>query len=206
MTALYERERTGRGRVIEVSMLESVFAALLPAAGHAYHSNAVPERSGNRHVADSYVPFDMFEAADGWVTIVCATDEHWLNLCEAMGRPDLRANEALRRLHGRVAQIDDVTAMIAEWTATRTRAEICDRCDQHHVPAAPLRDVMEVLADPHLQARGFLTEHQTDTGSRGVAEQSDALRGLQLAGVDARTSSWRAHRRGVERTLWSWRR
>lgn len=165
VTALYERERTGRGRVIEVSMLESVFAALLPAAGHGYHSNAVPERSGNRHVADSYVPFDMFEAADGWVTIVCATDEHWLNFCEAMDRPDLRANESLRRLQGRVAQIDDVTAMIAEWTAKRTRAEICDRCDQHHVPAAPVRDVLEVLADPHLQARGFLTQHLTDAGA-----------------------------------------
>jgi crotonobetainyl-CoA:carnitine CoA-transferase CaiB-like acyl-CoA transferase len=165
VTALYERERTGRGRVIEVSMLESVFATLLPAAGHAYHSNGVPQRSGNRHVADSYVPFDMFEAADGWVTIVCATDEHWMNLCEAMERPDLKTNEPLRGLHGRVARIDEVTAMITEWTSTRTRSEICDRCERHHVPAAPLRDVVEVLADPHLRARGFLTEHLTETGA-----------------------------------------
>ena len=164
VTALYERERTGRGRVIEVSMLESVFATLLPAAGHAYHSNVVPQRTGNRHVADSYVPFDMFEASDGWVTIVCATDEHWLNLCEAMDRPDLKTNESLRRLHGRVTCIDDVTAMITEWTSTRTRSEICDRCERHHVPAAPLRDVMEVLTDPHLRARGFLTEHLTEAG------------------------------------------
>ena len=180
VTALYERERTGRGRVIEVSMLESVFATLLPAAGHAYHSNAVPERSGNRHVADSYVPFDMFEAADGWVTIVCATDEHWMNLCEAMGRPDLSTNESLRRLHGRVAQIDEVTAMITEWTATRTRAEICDRCEQHHVPAAPLRDVMEVLADPHLQARGFLTEHLTETGAVALPNSPMRYEGSSL--------------------------
>jgi len=165
VTALYERERTGRGRVLEVSMLESVFASLLPAAGHAYSSNAVPERSGNRHVADSYVPFDTFEAADGWVTIVCATDEHWLNLCDAMARPDLRANGPLQRLQGRLARIDDVTAMIGDWTATRTRAEICDRCDVAHVPAAPLRDVMEVLTDPHLHARGFLTDAATETGT-----------------------------------------
>ena len=165
VTALYERERTGRGRVIEVSMLESVFATLLPAAGHAYHSHVVPQRTGNRHVADSYVPFDMFEAADGWVTIVCATDDHWMNLCEAMDRPDLHDDEPLRRLPGRVARIDDVTAMITEWTSTRTRSEICDRCERHHVPAAPLRDVMEVLADPHLRARGFLTEHLTEAGA-----------------------------------------
>lgn len=162
VTALYERERTGRGRVLEVSMLESLFATLLPAAGHVYASNTVPQRTGNRHVADSYVPFDTFETADGWMAIVCATDEHWANLTEAMGRPDLRDSEELCRLPGRVARIDDVTAAVADWTATRTRNEISALCDQYHVPAAPLRDMMEVLADPHLHARGFLTDHVTD--------------------------------------------
>jgi CoA:oxalate CoA-transferase len=162
VTALYERERTGRGRVLEVSMLESLFATLLPAAGHVYASNTIPQRTGNRHVADSYVPFDTFETADGWMAIVCATDEHWANLTEAMGRPDLRDSEELRRLPGRVARIDDVTAAVADWTATRTRNEISALCDQYHVPAAPLRDMMEVLADPHLHARGFLTDYVTD--------------------------------------------
>jgi CoA:oxalate CoA-transferase len=162
VTALYERERTGRGRVLEVSMLESLFATLLPAAGHVYASNTVPQRTGKRHVADSYVPFDTFETADGWMAIVCATDEHWAHLTEAMGRPDLRDSEELRRLSGRVARIDEVTAAVVDWTATRTRNEISALCDQYHVPAAPLRDLMEVLADPHLHARGFLTDHVTD--------------------------------------------
>jgi crotonobetainyl-CoA:carnitine CoA-transferase CaiB-like acyl-CoA transferase len=162
VTALYERERTGRGRVLEVSMLESLFATLLPAAGHVYASNTVPQRTGNRHVADSYVPFDTFETADGWMAIVCATDEHWANLTEAMGRADLRDSEELRRLSGRVARIDEVTAAVADWTATHTRDEISALCDQHHVPSAPLRDMMEILADPHLHARGFLTDHVTD--------------------------------------------
>ena len=179
VTALYERERTGRGRVLEVSMLESLFATLLPAAGHVYASNTVPQRTGNRHVADSYVPFDTFETADGWMAIVCATDEHWAHLTEAMGRPDLRDSEELRRLPGRVARIDEVTAAVADWTATRTRNEISALCDQYHVPAAPLRDMMEVLADPHLHARlSDGSRHRRRAG--GVAEQSDALRGSAL--------------------------
>ena len=183
VTALYERERTGRGRAVEVSMLESVFASLLPAAGHAYSSNAVPERSGNRHVADSYVPFDTFETADGWVTIVCATDEHWLNLCDAMQRPDLRADDALRGLHGRVARIEDVTAMVGDWTAKLTRAQICERCDQHHVPAAPLRDVMEVLNDAHLHARGFLTNCTTGEGTVALPNSPMRYEGSSLRPV-----------------------
>ena len=164
VTALYERERTGRGRVVEVSMLESMFATLLPAAGHTYESNAAPKRSGNRHVADSYVPFDTFETADGWVAIVCATDEHWANLTEAMDRSDLRADESLHRLHGRIARIDEVTAAVAQWTATRTREEVSALCQKHHIPAASVRDVVEVLRDPHLHARGFLTDQAGGAG------------------------------------------
>ncbi len=109
VTALFERERTGRGRALEVSMLESLFATLLPSAGHVYASNSVPQRTGNRHVADSYVPFDTFEASDGWVAIVCATDEHWLNLTAAMRRPDLRDDMSLRALQGRIERIDELT-------------------------------------------------------------------------------------------------
>ena len=164
VTALFERERTGRGRHVEVSMLESLFATMLPAAGHAYASHHVPRRTGNRHVADSYVPFDTFETNDGWVAIVAATDEHWLRLTEAMGRPDLTADESLRHLHGRIARIDDVTAMVAEWTGAHSRDEISALCEKYRVPAAPLRDVLEVLSDPHLHARGFLTKQPTAAG------------------------------------------
>jgi CoA:oxalate CoA-transferase len=164
VTALYERERTGRGRTVEVSMLESLFATLLPAAGHFYGSNSPPKRSGNRHVADSYVPFDTFVAKDGWVAIACATDEHWLKLAETMGRPDLAADESLQRLEGRISRIDEVTTIVGEWAAKHTREEISAACEAHRVPAAPLREVMEVLTDPHLHARGFLTDQPSDAG------------------------------------------
>lgn len=164
VTALFERERTGRGRAIEVSMLEAVFAPMLPAAGHAYSSKHVPRRTGNRHVADSYVPFDTFEASDGYVAIVCATDDHWLKLCEAMGRADLRDDLELRQLKGRIARIDEVTAEIQAWAGTLTRDEVSALCERGRVPAAPLRDAMEVLSDPHLHARGFLTLTETENG------------------------------------------
>jgi crotonobetainyl-CoA:carnitine CoA-transferase CaiB-like acyl-CoA transferase len=163
-TALFERERTGIGRVVEVSMLESMYATLLPSAGHAYASKHVPSRSGNRHVADSYVPFDTFEASDGWVSVVCATDDHWLKLTKAMGRTDLHDDEKLRHLNGRIDAIEEVTAAVAQWAAAHTREEISALCELHRIPSAPLRDVMEVLADPHLRARGFLTDVETEAG------------------------------------------
>lgn len=165
VTALFERERNGRGRAIEVSMLESLYATLLPSAGHVYASNTVPQRTGNRHVADSYVPFDTFEASDGWCAIVCATDDHWLKLTEAMGRTDLRDDLSLRGLHGRIARIEELTGEIAAWTGRHTREQITELCQQYRVPSAPLRNVNEVLEDPHLRARGFLTEYVTEAGT-----------------------------------------
>ena len=164
VTALFERERTGIGRLVEVSMLESLFATLLPSAGHAYASGHVPKRTGNRHVADSYVPFDVFATNDGWVALVAATDEHWLNLCDAMQRPDLKADESLRKLHGRIARIEEITKEIAAWTAKHSQAEINAICDEAHVASAPLQDAQQVLTDPHLHARGFLTDTQTENG------------------------------------------
>ena len=164
VTALFERERTGLGRLVEVSMLESLFATLLPSAGHAYASGHAPKRTGNRHVADSYVPFDVFATNDGWVAIVAATDEHWVNLCDAMGRPDLKADESLRKLHGRIERIEEITKEIAAWTAKHTKAEINAMCDEAHVASAPLQDALQVLNDPHLHARGFLTDTKTENG------------------------------------------
>jgi CoA:oxalate CoA-transferase len=180
VTALYERERTGRGRVLEVSMLESLYATLLPSAGHVYASNKVPQRTGNRHVADSYVPFDTFETSDGWVAIVCATDEHWLNFAEAMGRPDLRDDPELRTLKGRIDRIEELSAQIAQWAASHTRDEVTALCQQSHVPSAPLRHVDEVLADPHLRARGFLTDHVTENGTVALPNSPIRFEGSPL--------------------------
>lgn len=184
VTALFERERTGRGRTLEVSMLESLFATLLPSAGHVYASNRVPQRTGNRHVADSYVPFDTFETSDGWVAVVCATDEHWVNLTAAMRRPDLRDDMSLRVLEGRIERIDELTGEIAAWAARHTRDEVTALCHEHHVPSAPLRYVDEVLADPHLHARGFLSAQVTEHGTVALPNspiryEGSALRTLQ---------------------------
>ncbi len=180
VTALFERERTGRGRAVEVSMLESVFATLLPAAGHAYASNHPPRRTGNRHVADSYVPFDTFEAKDGWVAIVCPTDDHWPRLTRAMGRPDLTDDLSLRELPGRAAQIERVTEAVAAWTAGLTREEVSAICEKNQVASAPLRDIIEVLNDPHLRERGFLTEHETPGGTVVLPNSPMRYQGSEL--------------------------
>ncbi len=174
VTALVERERTGLGRIVESSMMESMFASLLPAGGHVYKSKHPPRRTGNRHVADSYVPFDTFEASDGWIAIVCATDDHWLKLTHAMQRPDLEADAELQTLLGRVRRIEELTAAINGWASQKSRAELMQILQAHSVPVGPVREVQEILDDPHLHERGFLTYTLTETGR--VALPNSAVR------------------------------
>jgi len=185
VTALFERERTGRGRVVEVSMFESMFATLLPAAGHSYVSKTPPKRTGNRHVADSYVPFDTFETSDGWVAIACATNEHWANLTKAMNRPDLLADVSLQGLHGRIARIDEVTEAVAQWTGAHTREQVNALCQEHRVPAAPLLDAIEILNDPHLHARGFLTNQPSPMGTVALPNSPIRYEGSALLPLKA---------------------
>ena len=101
-----------------------------------------------------------------------------------MERPDLAADASLHTLQGRIERIDDVTAMIAKWTRTRTREDVSAVCEKHHVPAAPLKDVMEVLDDPHLRERGLPDRDGDRSRDGGVAEQPDALRGIGAAHAD----------------------
>ncbi|MHB8695714.1 MAG: CaiB/BaiF CoA transferase family protein [Solirubrobacteraceae bacterium] len=184
-TALYERERTGHGRVVEVAMLEAMFPTMLANAGHAYAHHTAPERSGNRHVANAFVPFDTFECTDGWVAIVASTDAHWGRIVAAMERPDLGADEELRGLPGRIRRIEEVTAEVSAWTSRLTREQVSARLESHDVPAAALLDVTEILGDPHLHARGFLTDVEID-GER-VALPNGPIR---FQGSDLRTLTW----------------
>ena len=68
-------------------------------------------------------------------------------------------------LHGRIERIEALTDEIGAWAARHTRDQITELCQKYHVPSAPLRNVNEVLDDPHLRARGFLTDHVTEAGT-----------------------------------------
>jgi crotonobetainyl-CoA:carnitine CoA-transferase CaiB-like acyl-CoA transferase len=159
VTALFERERTGRGRVVEVSMLEEAFPALASAMGMHYSSGgSVPPRTGSRHAGLAMAPYNVYPARDGYVAIICTTDEHWQQLCVAMGRGELAGDARYETHTERSAIMDEVDDLVAGWTSGLARDEVWTLCRAHRVPAAPVRDLTEVLADRHLHERGYLVE------------------------------------------------
>ena len=86
VTALFDRERSGRGRQVEVSMMEAVYASLASNLGLFYGSDGkAPMRTGNRHGGLSLCPYNVYPAADGHIAIICNHESHWEGLLHAMG-------------------------------------------------------------------------------------------------------------------------
>jgi CoA:oxalate CoA-transferase len=157
--ALFQRERTGKGAYIDVSMLEAVYPSLASSIGMLYgERDDIPLRTGNRHGGLSLCPYNVYPAADGHVAIICNAERHWTYLCEALDRPDLAKDPGLASMALRVARMDEVDAIVASWTKSRKKADAIAKLNAHRVPCAPVRDLPEVLEDPALYRRGFLSK------------------------------------------------
>lgn len=158
-TALFHRERTGKGTRIDVAMLEAVYPSLASSIGMlSGERDDIPFRTGNRHGGLSLCPYNVYAAKDGYVAIICNNDKHWLSLLEAMGRPDLGKDPRMATMRDRVANMATVDKIITAWTSTFPRDALFEKLASHRVPSAPVRDLPEVVADRHMHQRGMLLE------------------------------------------------
>ncbi len=157
MTALYDREKTGVGRMVEVSMQEAVYASLASNLGmYLGLGKKSPQRTGNRHGGMAEAPYNVYQASDGWIAIICPSDRHWAGLIEAMQAPHLTTDARFANLKLRVQNIDAIDEIVGGWTIKHSRQYIVDKLQEFRVPHAPVRDMQEVINDPHMHARGTL--------------------------------------------------
>jgi len=157
MTALVRRERTGQGSLVEVSMLESVYPSLSSTLGLYYGSGGQnPPRTGNRHSGLAEAPYNVYACKDGWVALLCVSDQHWEGLVDAMGRRDMFDDPKFHDLQSRVDNIDELDGIIEGWTRDHTKDEMIGILTARRIPFAPVREIDEVVNDPHMHARGTL--------------------------------------------------
>ncbi|MFO1161840.1 MAG: CoA transferase [Reyranellaceae bacterium] len=157
MTALFERERTGKGRVVEVSMQDAIYASLASNLGmlHA-RGDAAPARTGNRHGGLGVSPYNAYAASDGYIVINAPGDRHFRAILEVMGRADLADDPRFATRGARVANMAAVDALVEGWTRTLTRDAAADKLLAASVPCAPVRELPEVIVDRNMHARGSL--------------------------------------------------
>jgi formyl-CoA transferase len=151
LAALRARERTGRGDWVDVSMLDGSFF-LLPDVLEFATGGGEPERRGNGH--QGTVPFNVYRARDGWITLCAVAPREWLAVLRAMGRPELASDPRFdpaavsRRQHR-----EEIDALVQDWVGRRTAEEAVETLQAHHVASGPVRDLHEALDDEQLRAR-----------------------------------------------------
>lgn len=157
VTALYERERTGIGRQVEVAMLDAVYPSLSSSLG-LYHGSGgnVASRTGNRHGGLAEAPYNVYPTSDGYIAIICVGDVHWRSLLTAMERADLADDERFTSLKDRVAHVDEIDRIVGGWTQGFDKQALFEVLQRHRVPCAPVRELKEVVNDPHMHERGAL--------------------------------------------------
>ena len=156
VSALYARAQTGEGTAVDISMQDCVFPTLATAIGSYYFKGEPLPRAGSRHPAKALSPYNVYEAQDGHVAIICIREGHWRNFCAAIGQPELADNPDFKNMQTRSKNIDKVDDLVNAWTKQYSRQEITSRCQQHGVICAPVQTIPETVEDPHMIARGSL--------------------------------------------------
>jgi CoA:oxalate CoA-transferase len=156
VTALYDRDRSGTGRLVEVAMQETVYPTLAASYDYYYRTGEIPPRTGNRQSGLNSAPYNVFPTADGHVAIHIVTEAHWQNLLKAMGREELAEDSRFATNAARVAHMDETDALVEAWTRTLGKMEVFARTKAYRVPCAPVRTAPEVMNDPHMHERGML--------------------------------------------------
>lgn len=156
MLGLRERDESGSGQVLDLSLYESILRILEAVPADFDRNGHVRERFGNRLATSA--PLDNFLCADGaYVCVVAASDRLFARLCDAMGRPDLPVDERYDCLAKRAAAGDEMNEIVAEWCAERTSAEVIDLLVAADVPACKAASIADIFADPQVAEREAIT-------------------------------------------------
>jgi crotonobetainyl-CoA:carnitine CoA-transferase CaiB-like acyl-CoA transferase len=158
LTALYERDRTGEGRLVEVAMQEAVYPTLAASFEYYHRTGKPPPRTGNRQAGLSTAPYNVYPCADGHAAIHIVTEGHWRNLLKTMGREELTNDPRFKTNADRIAHMEETDAVVTEWTRTLPKMEVFARTKANRVPCAPVRTAPEVMHDPHMHERGMLED------------------------------------------------
>ena len=159
--ALYERSRTGKGRKVEVSMLEAMTHWNLDAFTHYYSAGEVMGPFSRPRVSQSYV----MECKDGkWVALhMSSPEKFWQGLTNAIERPGIFQDPRFATREARIANQEAMIDVLSERFATRTRTDWCNRLLAEDVPHAPMYDTSEALQDPQAQHLQLLVEARHPT-------------------------------------------
>lgn len=166
MIALFERDRSGKGLHVDLSLIESWATFHIGVAAQTFISDGrVRRRSGHRALHRPY-PDEVLPCKDGYVCIDTPQNRQWQRLLQVMGNPEWAKDPIFNdRIQTADEYSDKADAYLIEWLMQHTKEEIFKVCQDNRIPVAPIRTVEEAVNDAQLKTRGFFVEiDHPDTG------------------------------------------
>jgi crotonobetainyl-CoA:carnitine CoA-transferase CaiB-like acyl-CoA transferase len=152
LAALYHRERSGDGQLLDMTMLDCAVGLQSYMAQTFFATGDQPIRLGSGH--PNLAPYQAYTASDGWIIVAAASQALWERLCEALELPELIEDERFLKNENRVMNRDALEAIFNERLSTRTVAEWEEHLQAARIPATPVHDLAEVFALPPIAERG----------------------------------------------------
>jgi crotonobetainyl-CoA:carnitine CoA-transferase CaiB-like acyl-CoA transferase len=172
LAAVHQRMTTGRGQHIDMALLDVAVAMTSNQAMNYLTSGVVPGRMGNAHV--NLTPYQVFDCADGHIIIATGNDGQYQRLCAVLGLDEMAQAPAFLRNSDRIANRAEMTRRLTAATVLRARDDLLAACEAAGVPAGPINDFADVMADPQVRARGMQIELDGVPGVRTPIVFSDA--------------------------------
>ncbi|MCG3173662.1 MAG: Acetyl-CoA:oxalate CoA-transferase [Myxococcota bacterium] len=157
MAAIIERQRSGKGQTLDIAMLDATISLLENAFARTSVGGEPPGRIGMRH--PSITPFQAFRAADGEFVIAAGNDNLWRKLCEALEKPQLAGDPRFTGNPQRTANWRALQSELEAVLAAQPIAHWLALFRERGIPAEPIQNIPEVMADPQVRARGMVTPY-----------------------------------------------
>ena len=152
LAALQQRERTGAGQQVDVSMLGVLTSLVAAEPFDLLEACGMAQRTGR--MVPRLTPFGIYESADGHVAICAPTEQFARGVFEAIGHPEFQTDPRYATRQARVANVDELNAQIEQFTRSQTTESLLGLLEHHGVPAAPVREPAAAVRDPRVLARG----------------------------------------------------
>jgi succinate--hydroxymethylglutarate CoA-transferase len=163
LTALYQRERTGRGSYVETSLFEGLVSYLVDAGLEWLLMGNLRPKWGSEHASN--VPYKAFKAADGWIVIGAAVQRLYEALLKVLGRTDLLQDARFTTMKDRVTHRKELYAILDAEVAKWSVAELAAKLDAANVPCAPVNTMEGVFKHPQTLARNMRVEARKQDGT-----------------------------------------
>ncbi|MEL7566595.1 MAG: CoA transferase [Dehalobacterium sp.] len=156
MMALYAREKTGKGQLVDIALMDAIFSFCETNVVRYTIGNIIPKRVGSRHPLSA--PFDIYQAKDGYVVIAVANEPLMEKLFDLMGKPELHLDPRFETDAKRSEHDQELKEIIETWLSQYTVGQAVEIMLTHAIPSSPVLTIPQVCADPHINAREMLVE------------------------------------------------